>query len=234
MNKQVIDPQYLAIWVKSLRMCKNLSQEALAAAANIDVRSIQRVESGQRISLQTRRSIARALEFEDVDAFDNPEAVSAFTDFMEELGKQAEHEYFDQIRNENPDAIEIEAEKMNSAKSICLGVAAAEGLHFTVADGLDADIEETGAEMADWLRDYGDIDSDLNQSQRLDFHRSFQPYLDRLNEKNVSVFHASRRVRLGNRFAPEMEPFDWSIAYFHLASSPHEKVKLFVSKMVAA
>ena len=88
--------------------------------------------------------------------------------------------------------------------------------------------------MADWLRDYGDVDSDLNHSQRLDLQRSFQPYLDRLREKNVSVFYASRRVRLGNRMASEMEPFDWSIAYFHLANSPHEKVTLFVSKMVAA
>jgi transcriptional regulator with XRE-family HTH domain len=61
----------LASLVRALREGRNWSQEALAEAAGIKVRTIQRVENGEPTNVQTKRSLARAFEFDDIDAFDN-------------------------------------------------------------------------------------------------------------------------------------------------------------------
>ncbi len=58
---QLIDPSLLAVWIKSLRTAQDLSQEAVAEAAGIDIRSVQRAEKGVSVSRQTRRSLARGL-----------------------------------------------------------------------------------------------------------------------------------------------------------------------------
>jgi len=232
MQNSIIDPKLLAIWIKSLRVCQHLSQEAVATSANIDVRSIQRAENGERVNLQTRRNIARGLGFKDIDVFDDPKAISEFTKFIQDLNNRAEQEHLEAIRKENPDALELQADKSTSAKELCDFSAGCEALHFSLAAGLSSESENVGAEMADWLRDYGDCASEMSHTQKLEFQREFHPFVDRLSEDGVSIFVASRKVRLSNTYAPEMKPFDWTIAYFHLANSPHDEVTLFVSKQV--
>ncbi len=48
--------------IKQMRVGKGLSQEELAQIADISVRTLQRVESGDAPSLETARSLASALE----------------------------------------------------------------------------------------------------------------------------------------------------------------------------
>ena len=48
--------------IKQLRVGKGVSQEELALMADISVRTLQRVESGGKPSLETARSLASALE----------------------------------------------------------------------------------------------------------------------------------------------------------------------------
>ena len=68
-----ISKETFAAWIMVLRQCKGWSQETLAEIATLSVRSVQRVEAGEPSSLHTRRALAVALGYEDVDFFNKPE-----------------------------------------------------------------------------------------------------------------------------------------------------------------
>lgn len=70
------DPQFrplaneeIGFLVRMFRESLQWSQETLAESCNVTVRTIQRVEKGEPSSFDTRRAIARAFEFEDIDYF---------------------------------------------------------------------------------------------------------------------------------------------------------------------
>ncbi|WSH31080.1 helix-turn-helix transcriptional regulator (plasmid) [Rhizobium beringeri] len=71
-NTTLLDPKQLGFWIKCVREGQKWSQEALAAAAGVDVRTVQRVEAGAKASVITRRAIARGLGYDNPDVFDDP------------------------------------------------------------------------------------------------------------------------------------------------------------------
>lgn len=102
-DTQVLPPTVLAFWTRTLRMASNLSQDALAEAAGLTIRTIQRVESGERTSLTTRRCLARGLGHDNPETFDDPAFVSTVTRLMGSIKA-------DQIRAEEaryPDHIKV-------------------------------------------------------------------------------------------------------------------------------
>ncbi|MBE1300222.1 MAG: helix-turn-helix domain-containing protein [Alteromonadaceae bacterium] len=60
--------------LKKLRLSKHLSQEQLAEMAGINVRTIQRLESGKNPSIETQKCLAAALEI-DIDTLNQEEIV---------------------------------------------------------------------------------------------------------------------------------------------------------------
>ncbi|MFM0732753.1 helix-turn-helix transcriptional regulator [Paraburkholderia sediminicola] len=62
----------LAVVVKFFRETRQWSQEQLADLSGLSVRTIQRVEGGDTSGFDTRRAIARAFGFEDIDALNKP------------------------------------------------------------------------------------------------------------------------------------------------------------------
>lgn len=65
----------LAFLIKFFREMRQWSQEQLSAISGLSSRTIQRVEDGQASSTDTRRALARAFEFEDIDALNKPFAI---------------------------------------------------------------------------------------------------------------------------------------------------------------
>jgi transcriptional regulator with XRE-family HTH domain len=55
----ILDPKLLGFWTKCLRESQHISQDALAASSGLDVRTIQRIEAGNAVSVTTRRCLAR-------------------------------------------------------------------------------------------------------------------------------------------------------------------------------
>jgi DNA-binding transcriptional regulator YiaG len=51
MNRTILDPKLLGFWARCIRDAQNLSQEALAANASVDIRTVQRFEAGQPVSI---------------------------------------------------------------------------------------------------------------------------------------------------------------------------------------
>src|SRR3546814_19409955 len=79
------------------REMRQWSQEQLAAISGLNVRTIQRVEQGLSASLDTRRALARAFEFEDIDALNKPFTIPSEEEF------KAEKETFDREHVPLPD-----------------------------------------------------------------------------------------------------------------------------------
>ena len=55
--------------LKQLRISRKLTQEQLAEISGLNVRTIQRIESGQNASLESKKCLAAALEV-NIDVFD--------------------------------------------------------------------------------------------------------------------------------------------------------------------
>ncbi|MCH3989666.1 MAG: helix-turn-helix domain-containing protein [Lactobacillus sp.] len=60
--------------IKKLRQERHLSQEQLAAQAQVSVRTIQRLEAGEDASISTLNLVAKALQVEVGDLFEHKEA----------------------------------------------------------------------------------------------------------------------------------------------------------------
>lgn len=69
---RLLTPAELGLCVRLFREIRQWSQEQLAEISGLNVRTVQRVEQGQAASMDTRRALARAFEFQDLDALNKP------------------------------------------------------------------------------------------------------------------------------------------------------------------
>jgi transcriptional regulator with XRE-family HTH domain len=64
--------QELAGIIRTFREMRQWSQDTLAAISKLNIRTVQRVESGEPSNADTRRALALACELEDIDVFNQP------------------------------------------------------------------------------------------------------------------------------------------------------------------
>ena len=95
-KKATVCPADLATFVRNHRESRGWTQDTLADLARVNVRTIQRVEDGEPSSVHTRRAIASAFEFEDMDFLNKPQLIPDANEtqrLMAECGRlQAERE----------------------------------------------------------------------------------------------------------------------------------------------
>jgi len=104
---QAIDPKTLALWVRTLRIAGELSQENVADASGLPVRTVQRVEAGKPSSSETRRSLARGFGFKDWEVFNKAEMGQQFREIIDDLGKASMRQFDEQ----HPDLVRLETER---------------------------------------------------------------------------------------------------------------------------
>src|SRR5690349_12905959 len=86
---RILTPAEVGAVVRELREQHKWSQSTLAELSRLTDRTIQRVENGEPSSLDTRRALASAFGFEDIDIFEKPvpvpnaEKLKAFTAELE-------------------------------------------------------------------------------------------------------------------------------------------------------
>ncbi|MFZ2308500.1 MAG: helix-turn-helix domain-containing protein [Rhodoferax sp.] len=71
-SPRLLTREELANFIKLYRQVRGWSQEQLADISGLSVRTIQRVEQGAASGLDTRRAIAKAFDFEDIDVLNKP------------------------------------------------------------------------------------------------------------------------------------------------------------------
>lgn len=201
-------PDELAEFIKTMRDTNKWSQATLAEIARVAERTIQRVESGEPSSLDTRRALALAFGYEDLDIFDKPwplPNIGKLKAYSAELDKTM---------------VVIPITRIQDARTLRTMTEGAESSAIEEIGDLAMEAREAFASVVDYLRDYNDVGDLYSISQRLDVDRDIDALLTTVADAGATVGAGLRHARV--RFkpdAPNCEPMDWSNIYFALAPS---------------
>lgn len=184
---RLLAPDELAMLIKIWREMRQWSQETLAEIAGVNVRTIQRTESGKPASLHTLRAIAQAFGFEDIDLLSKPMHIPTED---EQAAAKAEFE------KKN---LTLQAFPLSNGRQLARLVQDSWGGITEPAFDLQLDAAETFAEMADYVSDYRDCVEHYSEAAKIEVYRELEEYMDRLKAQGVGMRYASRdvEVRLG-------------------------------------
>lgn len=164
------DQQQIAETTRTLRRVFGLTQEALAAAANLSTRTIEKVESGRHHPQeQTLRSIARALGF-DVAVFDH----SPRTDPM--------HTRREVERAARKTAV-LRTQPIRTASELLNEFGSWEAYLIDTSCISDEYALDVAAQMGDWIIDLIDCWDELRMSDRLESARDFIKLCRQIEER---------------------------------------------------
>jgi transcriptional regulator with XRE-family HTH domain len=201
-------PAELAEFVKTMRDKNKLSQATLAEIARVTERTVQRVENGEPSSLDTRRALARAFGYEDLDVFDkacpfpNVEKLKAYSAELEKT------------------TVVVPITRIEDARTLRTMMEGAESSATEELGELSTEAREAFASIVDYkyLRDYNDIRDEYSMSQRLDVDRDIGALLDTIAGEGASVGAGLRHARLRFKSAtPNSGPMNWTNIYIVLA-----------------
>jgi transcriptional regulator with XRE-family HTH domain len=209
----------LAELIKFLREKNKWSQATLAEIARLTERTIQRVENGEPSSLDTRRALARAFGYEDLDVFDKPQPL---------LNVEKLESYEAELERTT---VVIPITRIGDARTLRVMVEGASSSATEEIGKISAGAREAFASIVDYLRDYNDIRDCYSMSQRLEVDRDIGAMLETISAEGAVVGAGLRHARV--RFksdAPNCEPMDWTNIYFLLAPSDALPANVRVAK----
>jgi transcriptional regulator with XRE-family HTH domain len=210
---RLLTPAELATCIKLFREMRHWSQEQLAEIAGLNVRTIQRVEQGLSASLDTRRALSIAFEFEDIDALNKP-----FTIPSEEEFKTAK-EKFDR---EN---ITLKAIPLTTGKQLAKLAEICTMDMSEPAFELTREADETFAALVDYYRDYRDCADAYAEAQKFGVYDDMQSHIDALRTLGVSLRYAERRMQVKWGSTTDGKPMLVNVLYvvaFPLGKEPDE------------
>lgn len=181
------------------------TQETLAEIARVTVRTVQRVEKGDPSSPDTRRALARAFEFPDIDFFNKPLALP-----NPEKMKQ-ETERLDRETVEVAIKPLITGLQVRELAEICNAAA------FDRCGTIDDEAEEHFAALQDNFNDYGDVKDCYSATQKLDMNRSFLEIIEALQKAGFVLGGGTRQLRFVNDQWANKEPLRVTAAYIIIA-----------------
>ncbi|MDA9529005.1 helix-turn-helix domain-containing protein [Bradyrhizobium sp. CCBAU 25338] len=225
MNITLLDPKMLGFWARCVRDAQHLSQDALAANASVNIRTVQRFESGQPINVMSRRAIAKALGYDDPDIFDDPKFIESVLSFFDNL-KDVKQK---QLDNQHPDQIRVKAEIIASGEDAVGFADTVNAASFTIDADLGEEAKELGAAFCDYLRDLMDVD-DIAMSARLAFAKDVGEMLDDLRSKGASVYSAIRDHQLRNDSWNDQSPWPVKVGFLAVVPADRHLEVLYVPK----
>jgi transcriptional regulator with XRE-family HTH domain len=177
------DPHYIAETLRRLRKTFRLTQENLAAAANLSTRTIEKAESGRHCpDEQTLRSIARALGL-DERVFDKPSP------------DQTARERAELERAIRKIAV-VPTQPVRTAADFLSAFGPWHGFRVDTSAIKNDEALETAAAMADWLGDLDDIWTECSMSERLQYARSFAELCQQIDALGYVCYMGHHRQRL--------------------------------------
>jgi transcriptional regulator with XRE-family HTH domain len=209
--RQQISPKELAAFVVGWRKNLGWSQAILAEISGLTERTIQRIERGEPSSLDSRRALARAFKFEDIDCFNKPLKPA------EEVNREFE-EFQEQYLTLDVNIAKTGNQLANLVERMHMYV-------FEQPEDLPDEVGRIVAIIFDQLKDYGDLHRELSFSAKLDFHTEIGELLKSLNDAGFSVRSAFRNIR-GSK------GYDWNILYLFIRPHGMEAKKVLVPKRI--
>ncbi|GAB2208878.1 hypothetical protein ROS1_56960 [Roseibium sp. ROS1] len=211
------DPKFLAYWTKCIRAASKWSQEALAAASGLTVRTIQRIEAGQAVTETTRRALARGLGYDNPDVFEDPEFIKGIHALFDGMHKLKDKE----DRKQFPDHMRISVVRVKKGEGLARIAYEGNAYLFHADEEIKEEAKEIAANIFDFLRDLGDIGDDISFSDKLSYQQSLGELLEQLETSGAVCYSAFRETNMVGRNWTDKTPIAITVSY--LTVVPLEK-----------
>lgn len=179
-NQQVrkLTDTELADCIKLIRESRGWSQETLSEVSQLSLRTIQRVEKGEPSNIDTRRSLARAFDANNIDAFNSPTYIPT----EDELQKAQE--------DLNDNYSSVEATLLKSGKAF---VELAEKCHasmFHSSFSLNENSSEDFLSLRDLFQEYNSCSDLYSSEQKTITSKEIQEKINKLKNDGVSLVYS--------------------------------------------
>ncbi len=202
----------LAALIKEFRTKRALTQEHLAQLAEVNIRTIQRLESTGSCSKENLRAIAEAF---DLDVAQLIETAKRRKEFGAGSSKDIE-----ELASAN---IILVLHEVNGPKDLINGLAGCDGQINDVPDILTEGQAELIGFVLDYLKDYADIQSDIYPSEQIRMMQEVKFKLDELKHLGISMFvgQFSQQVVMPNQ---PHKPFERTVSVIRLLPSGAKQI----------
>jgi transcriptional regulator with XRE-family HTH domain len=205
----ILDPSILAWWTRAIREASQWSQEALAEASGVDVRTIQRVEAGRRTDITTRRALAQGLGYDNPEIFFDAQFAQKITGLfrnIKNIGKEA-------LQKQFPDKIRLPGTRVRNGAELGGLAEAATAYNYICDDEITEKAKEVAATLFDYLNDYGDAAELYSNVDRLHVHQELDALLRELDGHGAIVYFAVRHTSIVGKSWPDQTPMPVDILY---------------------
>lgn len=208
-NTAILPPAMLGLWVRCIRESRDWSQEAVAEASGLTVRTVQRVEAGKPSSVSTRRSLARGLGYDDHGIFDTPDFMINVHKLLSEIGgaNQAAME------KQFPDHVKLPTQRIKGGDALGKIADISNGLVLHMDDEIGQKAKEIAAALFDYLRDLADISDELSFADKLSYSQEMGVMFDDLEANGATAYSAIRKAQFVGSNWPDKTPMAMTIAY---------------------
>lgn len=192
LDTALLQPAMLGSWVKILRLAQKWSQDALAEASGLTVRTVQRVEAGERTSRTTRRGLARGLGYDIADVLDDPECTAGIVKFYETINADQAAT----VEANHPDHLKLTVKPLETGGALAGVIAACSSWMFHCDEEAPADAQLVATGLFNLVPDYGDIWEDLSFSGRVQFQANLAAPLDALKALGMRAYQTTRATQI--------------------------------------
>lgn len=208
-NTAMLPTAMLGFWVKCVRKSMNWSQEAVAEASGVTVRTVQRIEAGEPSSVSTRRSLARGLGYDNHGIFDTPDFAMSVHKILSEIGGANQ----EAMEKQFPDRITLPAERIKGGDALGRIADISNGLVLHMDDEISQGAKETAAALFDYLRDLSDIRDDLSFTDKLSYSQEMGTMFGDLEANGATAYSAVRKAQFVGNNWPDKTPMAMTIVY---------------------
>lgn len=224
----MLSPNLLAFWVKALRTASNWSQEALAASANVNVRTVQRVETGQPTTITTRRALARGFGYDNVDIFDDPTFIQTVQGMIADARKADKETLAEQF----PDHVPVPVLIVESGSELARMVDEAGATLLHCDDEAPQEAQELAAGMFDLMQDLVDVWDDISFTERRRYREELERLKNELESFDLRLFWALRSTKMVGTNWADKSPMPIKIGYLTIVPKHRELREILAPKQL--
>ena len=219
------DPKTLGFWARCVRDAQHLSQEALAANASVDIRTVQRFEAGKTVNITSRRALAKALGYDNPDVLDDPKFAEEVLKFFDGL-KAIQQKSLD---DQHPDSVRVKAQGLTSGTEAMRFADVVNAMSFVIDDGLSDAAKEVAAGFCDYVQELMDLD-DFPMSGRLGIAKDLDDLLQDLREKGAHAYFATRDRKLRGPDWGDKPSWDVTIGFLVVVPTDRQLTELYIPR----
>jgi hypothetical protein len=159
--------------------------------------------------VDTRRALARAFQWTDIDVFNKPWPIPN----AERLKAEKER-----LERETVTVTVVPFTRGRQAREMA---EAAQATAFHALGDFPVKAEKEWARMQDYLRDYADVDDCYTATEKLQVNEDLQEMIDELSAAGFAIGGGTRRVRVTFPLAPKeaAAPLPLTVSYFVICSA---------------